>query len=141
MKRGFTLLELLVATAIMGIAVVGLLSNISTSMRNGARVIEQDRVAMLARRIMDALLVDDTLAYDQSREGRFDSAGTGIEGGWRAKLTRFEEPPDVQPGMPVLDRIELELWWQSGPRRRTLQLEAYRRGMAPLPPAAGGSAP
>ncbi len=141
MKRGFTLLEMLVATLIMGIAVVGLLSNISTSMRNGARVIEQDRVVMLARRTMDALLVDDTLPYDQVSEGRFDPAKTGVEGGWRARLTRFEEPPGVQPGMPVLDRIELEVWWRSGPRRRSLQLEAYRRGMAPLPPAGGGGAP
>ena len=33
-ERGFTLLEVLVATMIMGLAVVGLLSSISVSMRN-----------------------------------------------------------------------------------------------------------
>ena len=35
-QRGFTLLEILVATTIMGVAVVGLLSSLSTSMRNAA---------------------------------------------------------------------------------------------------------
>jgi prepilin-type N-terminal cleavage/methylation domain-containing protein len=39
MKRaGFTLLEMMVATVIMGIAVVGLLSGISSSMRNAAKL-------------------------------------------------------------------------------------------------------
>ena len=33
-RRGFTLLEVLVATMIMAVAVVGLLSAISSSMRN-----------------------------------------------------------------------------------------------------------
>jgi len=47
--RGFTLLEVLVATLIMGLAVVGLLSAISTSMRNAARLTDYDRVAMVAR--------------------------------------------------------------------------------------------
>ena len=49
---------MLVATLIMGMAVVGLLSAISTSMRNAARLTDYDRVAMLARAQMDALLLE-----------------------------------------------------------------------------------
>ena len=37
-KRGFTLLEMIVATTIMGIAVAGLMSGISSSTRNAARL-------------------------------------------------------------------------------------------------------
>ena len=61
---GFTLLEMLVATVIMGMAVVGLLSNISTSLQHASRLIEHDRAALAARRTMDELLVDSRLPYD-----------------------------------------------------------------------------
>ena len=48
-RRGFTLLEMVVATAIMGIAVVGLLSVLAGATRNAARLRDYDRVAQLAR--------------------------------------------------------------------------------------------
>jgi general secretion pathway protein I len=130
-RRGFTLLEILVASVIMGVAVVGLLSNISTSLRNGARLTEYDRAALLAERRMDELLLDSRLPYDTPLEGKFDPALAGMDAGWRARLTRFEMPPRVAPGSSLLERIELEVWWSSGTRRRSLTLEAFRRGVIP----------
>ena len=55
-RRGFTLLEVMVATTIMGIAVVTLLSALSTSVRNATRLTDYDRAVLLARAKMDALL-------------------------------------------------------------------------------------
>ncbi len=48
-NRGFTLLEMIVATTIMGIAVAGLMCGISSSTRNAARLRDYDRVVQLAR--------------------------------------------------------------------------------------------
>ncbi|MDQ6707827.1 MAG: type II secretion system GspH family protein [Acidobacteriota bacterium] len=121
-SQGFTLLEVLVATMIMGVAVVTLLSALSTSMHNAARLTDYDRAVMLARTQMDALLLDYTIPLDSTIEGRF----TG-DSGWRAKLTAFDMGPRPAPGVPILERMELEIWWLSGTQRRKFQLEAYRR--------------
>ena len=92
-RKGFTLLEVLVATVIMGIAVVGLLSGISTSLRNAARLTDYDRVTILARAKMDAMLLDSHLPAFSILQGGFDRALMGgVESGWRARVTPFEMP-------------------------------------------------
>lgn len=127
-ERGFTLLEVLVATLIMGLAVVGLLSAISTSMRNAARLTDYDRVAMVARSQMDALLATRRLPQLSVLEGRFEPALMGgMESGWRARVSPFETPTNRGPGAAILERIELEIWWMAGDKRRTFTLDAFRR--------------
>ncbi len=128
-QKGFTLLEVLVATLIMGLAVVGLLSAISTSMHNAARLSDYDRVALLARAQMDALLLNRRLPPFSILQGAFDPAlAGGMESGWRARLTPFEMPPNRGAGTYVLERVELEVWWMTGGgNRRTFTLDAFRR--------------
>jgi general secretion pathway protein I len=128
-NRGFTLLEVMVATTIMAIAVVGLLSSLSASLRNAARLTDYDRSALLARRKMDELLLDRRLPRFAIVEGNWDQSATGVEGGWRARITPFDLPPGVGAGVAVLDRVELEVWWKKGGLRRTFTLEGFRRGM------------
>jgi general secretion pathway protein I len=127
-ERGFTLLEVLVATLIMGLAVIGLLSNISTSMRNAARVTDYDRVALLARAQMDTLLLSRRLPWFSVVQGSFDPALiSGREAGWRVRVTPFERGAVRDVGPTVLERIELEVWWKNGDDRRTFTLDAFRR--------------
>lgn len=128
-SRGFTLLEMLVATVIMGIAVVGLLSNLSTSLRNASRLNDYDKVTLLARRTMNELLLDRGLPKDRVIEGRYTREAAGVEGGWRARVTEFEAPPEPRPGSIVVERVELEIWWMSGDRRRGFALEGFRRAV------------
>ena len=126
-KRGFTLLEMIVATTIMGIAVAGLMSGISSSTRNAARLRDYDRVIQLARLRMNGLLTDPRV--NTAREGVFDPELTGgLECGWRAQVS-VAERGSQSPGAGdyVLDRIQLEVWWTSGGERHTFPLETYRR--------------
>jgi len=126
-RRGFTLLEMLVATLIMGIAVIGLMAEITASMRNASRVTNRDRAALLARSKMDELLADPLLPVDSPVNGVFDRGLTGgVEGGWTARLTRFEMPPNPAPGQQSLDRLSLEIWWMANGERRTFTLSGYR---------------
>ena len=129
-QRGFTLLEALVATAIMGIAVAGVLSALASSSRNAARLTEYDRATLLARSKMDELLVDHTIRRKIPIEGSFDPAVSGgIPAGWRARILPYEAVPGAGPGNWVVDRIELEIWWMSGATRRSFTLEGFRRSL------------
>lgn len=127
-RRGFTLLECLVATVIMAIAVAGLMSAISTSLRNAARLTDHDRAALLARQKMDELLIADGLQKIVPFQGTWGPEATGgVSMGWVARLTPFEVPRGAGPGTPFLERIELEIWWMNGDQQRTFTLEGYRR--------------
>jgi general secretion pathway protein I len=128
-RSGFSLLEVLVATLIMGIAVSGLMVALSQSVKNASRLSEYDRAAMLARTKMNELLLDVTLPFDGAVQGTFDR-----DHGWRAVLKPFDAPPNAGPGMKIVQQVALEIWWQpeSG-ARRTMELAGYRQTMIPLP--------
>lgn len=129
MKRtkGFTLLEVLVATTIMAIAVGVLLSALTTSVRNASRLTDSDRAAILAKRLLDQMLLDPAFPSGQIVQGEFAIRTDGLRGGWRAKLEPLETLPNLPPEQATLGRLAVEVWWASGESRRTFQLEGYRR--------------
>ena len=135
-QRGFTLLEVLVATLIMGIAITGILSGLAAASRNAARLTDYDRATLLARQKMDELLEDHAVQRGAPMEAMFDPAlAGGAASGWRARVTPLEQAPGAGPGSWVVDRVELEVWWMSGATRHSFTLEGFRRSIL----AAGGS--
>lgn len=129
-RRGFTLLEVLVATLIMAIAVTGLLSNLTASLSNAARLTDADRAALMARRKMDELLAERRLPMGAPLEGRFPpDQVSGLDAGWRALVLPFETAVPPAPGGMIIQRVELEVWFERGGRRRAYRLEGYRSGV------------
>jgi len=102
------------------------MAEINASMRNASRVTNRDRAALLGRSKMDELLLDPQFPLDTLVEGPFDRSLTGgVEGGWRARLTRFEMPPAPAPRQHSLDRMSLEIWWMANGERRTFTMYGY----------------
>ena len=129
MRRGFTLLEVLVATTIMAIAVTALVGNLTGSLRNLDRLTQKDRAATLAKRKMEELLLNPGLPHSQRLAGPWDPPHAGEHQGWQLRVTPFDVPPTAGPGTAVLERLELGAWWMDGSARRAYTLVAYRPGM------------
>ena len=121
-KRGFTLLEMIVATALMSISVVGLLSLLSGTLANAARIKQYDRAAMLARTKMNELLVLAPLPLGQPLGGQWDE-----NTGWTALAQPYERPPGAASTAVLLVRINLEVWWKADERRKSVTLEGFRQ--------------
>jgi general secretion pathway protein I len=127
-ESGFTLLEVMVATLVMGIAVTGVMSAISTSLHNVSRLTEYDRAVILARQKMDELILSRNGQPTVPADGRWEPAETGLMPmGWHAVITPFEMPPNARPPTTILERVQLEVWWINGGQRRTFRLEGYRQ--------------
>jgi len=126
-ERGLTLLEMIVATTILAIAIVGLMSGLAGTTRNAARLQDYDRAVQLGRLRMNELLLDPRIPRDSLVQGAFPpSEAGGMEAGWKARVTQFAPPPAIQSGATAIDRVELEVWWRSGQNIRTYTLDAYR---------------
>jgi hypothetical protein len=132
---------MIVATLIMGIAVVGTLAALQTSLRGSARLMERDRAVLLGRSKMNELLADRRAASGMVLNGSFDPrVSGGNQAGWQARVSIFDHPEHFGPGTTVLDRVDLEIWWISAGQRRTYPLHAYRRRVATMDDVSAGQA-
>jgi hypothetical protein len=116
---------MLVASVIMAVALVGLMSGLSGATRNAVRLRDYDRIVQLARLRMNDLLADDRAQGNVGGQFPPELVG-GLNAGWKANVVKEEEAPDPVVGNFALDRVVLEVWWMEGDRRRTFSLEGYR---------------
>lgn len=125
-EAGFTLIEVLVATVLLAVAVGALLSNLSVSTGNLFRTSDIDRLTFLSKRKMDELLAVQNLPRGMVIEGplELDAARKRPVAGFRAQILMAS--PMGPTTREQLERVRLETWIESGNRRRTLQLESYR---------------
>jgi type II secretion system protein I len=124
---GFTLLEVIVATMIMAVAVVAFLGTLHTSIRNTDKLSDYDRAALFAQHKMDELLLDPAMPSFAKLGGMYLAGEDPGSSGWRAVVAPYEYPPKPQPGMNILSQVRLEVWWIRNGNRRTFVVDGFRR--------------
>lgn len=120
-QRGFTLLEVVVAMAIVGLGVVTLLEIFSSGLRLGSRSSVRSEAVAYGRQVMDEALI--------SRSGR-----EGGEEGSFAERYRWKlqvRPVREESKLPSSDLWELreivfEMKYQEGDREKKIELKTLR---------------
>ena len=136
-QRGFTLLEALVATAVLGAAVVGMLGLLSGALRNADRLQAPEQALLLGRSTLNELISAGLttqdggvveMPFDQKIGGRWNEQFR-----WEAVATRIRSSPQPVPGETLLARIALDVFWKTGAGReeRKLSFETYQLRLEP----------
>ena len=123
-NQGFTLLEIMVAMAILGVGLVVIIELFGGGLRL-ARVSEEYTKAVgYARVKMEETCLSKSLE-EGIQEGEFDSLYR-----WQVEVKKVDLLPpgketSYQPPV-ALYRVRVDVLWKSGMRERTAALETYR---------------
>jgi len=123
---GFTLLEVMVASLILAMAISALLVNLHNSLRNVERLSSYDRASVFAQHKMDELLADPHLGMLARVSGPYLPSADPLQSGWSARVRPFEYPPNVSSAVSLLEEIHLEVWWSRGGETKRYALNGYR---------------
>lgn len=115
-ERGFTLIEALIAFAILAVVLVALYEVMGTSLKGFDRAAEADEALMIAQSQLDRLAANKTLP-----EGSLQGAIGGTPFRWRATITPSmqQEPEHLRSSPLRLHTLRLVVSW----RQREIALQ------------------
>lgn len=120
-QRGITLLEVALATVLLGVAATGLLGTINNALAGVRGAREHSQAVLRAKSVLEELLALPRLRAGQAFQGSGNDTS-----GWRASIEPLQ-PTSGRLEPSELVRIQVEVWWLSDDQRKTLKLEGYRR--------------
>ncbi|MGV8960535.1 MAG: type II secretion system protein XpsI [Stenotrophomonas sp.] len=130
-QRGFSLIEVIVAFALLALALTLLLGSLSGAARQVRRADDVSRATLHAQSLLAQLGVDQPLQAGQ-REGEWEQGRYR----WRLELTPFTEPGAPQARPTSLMQLTLQVRWGD-----TAAPQLQWRSLRLLPPLAREAAP
>ena len=130
-SRGFTLLEVMLAFVVFALSFATVLEIMAGSMRSVRRASDDTEVALFAQSIID--LVGTEIPIE---EGEFN--GTGMDRyQWRLGIYLYASSSEDVHTLELADmsgielyRVDLDIDWQSGQKRRDLHFSTIRSILA-----------
>jgi len=121
-RRGFTLIEILVAAAVLGITASALFGLFSKSLFNLRRVEDLHRYELGAQDVMNRVLALSTLPAPAQAGGALDSIGAH----WTVRVNPWA--PSNLEGKPAeaILRIDVIVTWPGRSTQRSLEVEALK---------------
>jgi general secretion pathway protein I len=127
-QRGYTLIEVMVAFAILALALTLLLGTLSGATKQIRWADDAGRAALHAESLLSQTGVGEALAPGRT-EGNFEDGRYR----WTMEIQPWVDPSlvdvppqPVDPGAPRLLSLDLEVQWGSGAARERLHLQSLR---------------
>ncbi|HEV7776353.1 MAG TPA: prepilin-type N-terminal cleavage/methylation domain-containing protein [Luteibacter sp.] len=121
-SRGFSLLEVIAAIAVLAIAFAALMQVAGGSLSLTSRATERTQAALWARSLLDTAFVVDPVR-EGSSEGRFDDRYR-----WRLAVARWqpEDDPAADGDSRLVYRLDLDVLWGEGSQERSAHFSTLR---------------
>ena len=125
-ERGFTLIEIVIAFAVLGMALTLLLGTLSGSAREVRDSADAGRAALHAQTLLDQVGVGEVLQAG-SRDGEFEDGRYR----WTLQVEPYVDPTrrrrdTIEPGAARLMLLALHVEWGEGGPRQRLDLQSLR---------------
>ena len=119
-QNGFTLLEVVVAMAIVRLGVVALLEIFSFGLRLESRSASRTEAVTYGRQVMDEVLIRRAFNAGEER-GSF-----GKDHGWQIEIRPLRDEAQLAPTGWGVNEITLRMRYRDGERERQLEMKTLR---------------
>jgi len=124
LKKGFTLIEVLVALAILGVGLSVIIELFSGGLRLGKASEEYTKAANHGRMKLEEISTQKDIAEGRE-EGDYDDGFL-----WQVDVKKIvtlpmEKDPDFKPPVDLF-QVKINILWKSGSKERSISLESYK---------------
>jgi len=124
LENGFTLLEVVIALAILGIGLTVIMELFSGGLRLGRTSQEYTKAVNYASTKMEEISAQDTIE-EGGGEGQFDDTYRWQVGVEKVDLLPGDKGTDFKPPADLY-HIRVSVAWKSGSKERTASFETYK---------------
>lgn len=123
--NGFTLIEVVVALAILGIALTMIIELFSGGLRVGRASMEYTKAVNFARMKMEEVMAKSALA-EGNQEGESDDKifrwQMGVE---KVDLAPIDKSVDYKPPVDLF-KVKVDVFWKSGSKEKSTSVESLK---------------
>jgi general secretion pathway protein I len=137
-QRGFTLIEIVVAMAILGVGLTVIIELFAGGLRLGRTSEEFSKAVSLARMKLEEVSLNPVL-QEGSETGEFDKNFRWQVDVKKMDILPLERPPEFLP-LVEFYRLKVDVLWKSGSKERITGIETYKTMQAVAPGPGEGAA-